>query len=75
MLSTEHATLQLNDLVDATWRREVEVDIRSKYKHYDTLNEDDKFKLYLDYVLHTDIVHVCNKQQQRKDQEVWYQRH
>jgi hypothetical protein len=67
---------QLTELVDKDWAQEVYNDLRGKHANFDNLNNETKFKLFLDFVLHTDLRHFATRrfsirQEVISRQEVW----
>ena len=67
---------QLTDLVDKGWAQEVYNDLRGKHANFDNLNSENKLKLLLDFVLHTDLRHFATRRVSLRQEviscrEVW----
>jgi len=52
---------QLADLVDKNWVQEVYNDLRGKHADFDNFDNENKLKLLLDFVLHTDLRHFAKR--------------
>lgn len=62
LVSTESVRQKLLASVNQTWQEELEQRLSQEHDQYQSLNDDHKFTLILDYILHTDIRHFWNAQ-------------
>ncbi|WPT13384.1 hypothetical protein PSENEW3_00001225 [Picochlorum sp. SENEW3] len=57
LVSLNSVAEKLDNHIDEAWSRDVQAQIRHTCSKYDSLPEDERFEMYLDYVLHSDIRH------------------
>lgn len=57
LVSLNSVAEKLDNHIDEAWSRDVQAQIRHTCSKYDSLPEDERFEMYLDYVLHSDLRH------------------
>lgn len=72
LVSLNSVAEKLDNYIDEAWSRDVLTQIRQNCSSYDSIPEDERFEMYLDYVLHSDIRHYWKGGGSSSSQKPWF---